>query len=183
MRFFLFATASRLLLGPTQPPKQWTLGTLIPGVKRPGRQADHSPSSSAEVKEWVELYLHSPNTFSLRRAQLKAQGQLYLYLLKLNVLNWMVARIPGIHSALNFFVNVILIYFFFHTFAICRIFKRFIVLMLWFFLYRHIFKIKVQILLMRSMFNILQQFLSHEPFFLIDDFTRYIAFSLLYVRC
>jgi hypothetical protein len=25
-----------------------------------GREADHSPSSSAEVKEWVELYLHSP---------------------------------------------------------------------------------------------------------------------------
>jgi hypothetical protein len=25
-----------------------------------GREADHSPLSSAEVKEWVELYLHSP---------------------------------------------------------------------------------------------------------------------------
>jgi hypothetical protein len=24
-----------------------------------GREADHSPTSSAEVKEWVELYLHS----------------------------------------------------------------------------------------------------------------------------
>jgi hypothetical protein len=24
------------------------------------READHSPPSSAEVKEWVELYLHSP---------------------------------------------------------------------------------------------------------------------------
>jgi len=29
-------------------------------VKRPGRDADHSPPSSAEVKEWVELCLHSP---------------------------------------------------------------------------------------------------------------------------
>jgi hypothetical protein len=26
------------------------------GVKRPGREADHSPQSSAEVKECVELY-------------------------------------------------------------------------------------------------------------------------------
>jgi hypothetical protein len=34
----------------------------FPGVKRPGREADHSPPSSAEVKEWVELYLHFPNT-------------------------------------------------------------------------------------------------------------------------
>jgi hypothetical protein len=28
-----------------------------------GREADHSPPSGAEVKEWVELYLHSPNSF------------------------------------------------------------------------------------------------------------------------
>jgi hypothetical protein len=34
-----------------------------------GREADHSPQSSAEVKEWVELYLHSPNTPSWRGAQ------------------------------------------------------------------------------------------------------------------
>jgi hypothetical protein len=32
-----------------------------------GREVDHSPSSSAEVKE---LYLHSPNTPSWRGAQL-----------------------------------------------------------------------------------------------------------------
>jgi hypothetical protein len=31
-------------------------------VKQPGREAAHSPPSSAEVKECVELYLHSPNT-------------------------------------------------------------------------------------------------------------------------
>jgi hypothetical protein len=35
-----------------------------------GREADHSPQFSAEVKEWVELYLHSPNTPSWRGAQL-----------------------------------------------------------------------------------------------------------------
>jgi hypothetical protein len=33
------------------------------GVKRPGREVDHSPPSSAEVKECVELYLHSPIRF------------------------------------------------------------------------------------------------------------------------
>jgi hypothetical protein len=50
------------------------------GVKRPGHEADHSPPS-AEVKECVELYIHSYNTPSWRDAQLKkAQGQLYLYL-------------------------------------------------------------------------------------------------------
>jgi hypothetical protein len=39
-------------------------GVLSLGVKRSGREADHSPPSSAEVKECVELYLHSPNMSS-----------------------------------------------------------------------------------------------------------------------
>jgi hypothetical protein len=40
-----------------------------------GRETDHSPPSSAEVKEWVELYVHSPNTPSWRGVQLGgAQG-------------------------------------------------------------------------------------------------------------
>jgi len=30
------------------------------GVKRPGHEVDHSPPSSAEVKECVELYLNFP---------------------------------------------------------------------------------------------------------------------------
>jgi hypothetical protein len=33
------------------------------------READHSPPSNAEVKEWV-MYIHSPNTPSWRVAQL-----------------------------------------------------------------------------------------------------------------
>jgi hypothetical protein len=35
----------------------------FPGVKRPGREADHSPQSSAEVKKSTELYFHSPYAF------------------------------------------------------------------------------------------------------------------------
>jgi hypothetical protein len=41
---------SRLALGPTQPPIQRVTGALSLGVKRPGREADNSPPSSAEVK-------------------------------------------------------------------------------------------------------------------------------------
>jgi hypothetical protein len=44
---FLFTTA----LGPTQPPIQWEPGAFSLGIKRPGREAGHSPPSSAEVKE------------------------------------------------------------------------------------------------------------------------------------
>jgi hypothetical protein len=38
------------VLGPTQLPIQWVPADLTPGVKRPGREAHHSPPSSSEVK-------------------------------------------------------------------------------------------------------------------------------------
>jgi len=38
------------------------------GVKRPGREENRSPPSSAEIKECVELYIHSPNKPSWRGA-------------------------------------------------------------------------------------------------------------------
>jgi hypothetical protein len=50
VRISLFTTASRTSLGPTQPPIQWVPGALSLGVKRQEREADHSPPSSAEVK-------------------------------------------------------------------------------------------------------------------------------------
>jgi hypothetical protein len=51
-------TASGKALGPTQPPIQWVPGALSLGID----------PSSAEVKECVELYLHSPNTNLCRGA-------------------------------------------------------------------------------------------------------------------
>jgi hypothetical protein len=48
---FLFTTASRTALEPTQPPIQWVPVALSLGVKEPGREADYSPPASAEVKK------------------------------------------------------------------------------------------------------------------------------------
>jgi hypothetical protein len=49
---FFSSSVFRLALGPTQPPVKWVPGVLSPGVKaRPGRDADHSPPSSAEVED------------------------------------------------------------------------------------------------------------------------------------
>jgi hypothetical protein len=45
------SSSDGLDLGPTQPPIQWVPEVLTLGVKRPGREADHSPPSIAEVKE------------------------------------------------------------------------------------------------------------------------------------
>jgi hypothetical protein len=51
LEIFLFTTESRKALGPTQPPIQWVPEALSLGVKRPRREADHSPPSRAEVEE------------------------------------------------------------------------------------------------------------------------------------
>jgi hypothetical protein len=48
---FLFTPVSGTALEPTHPPIQWVPGALSLEVKRPEREADHSPPSSAEVKE------------------------------------------------------------------------------------------------------------------------------------
>jgi hypothetical protein len=51
---FHFSMSSRPALGSTQPPIQWVPGALSPGVKRPGREADHLPPASTEVKKtWI----------------------------------------------------------------------------------------------------------------------------------
>jgi hypothetical protein len=42
---------SKLALLLTEPPMQWVPGALSLGVKWPGREANHSPPSSADFKE------------------------------------------------------------------------------------------------------------------------------------
>jgi hypothetical protein len=50
----IFTVSSRLALGPTQPLIQWVPNALSPGVKPQGREAEHSPPTSAEVKKsWI----------------------------------------------------------------------------------------------------------------------------------
>jgi hypothetical protein len=38
-------------VGPTQPPIQWVPADLSAGVKQSGREADHSPPASADVRK------------------------------------------------------------------------------------------------------------------------------------
>jgi hypothetical protein len=53
---FLFSAWYRSVLGPTQPPIQWVPGALSPNIKRPGREADHSPPSSVDVKNGEAIF-------------------------------------------------------------------------------------------------------------------------------
>jgi hypothetical protein len=49
-KIFLLFTISRPALGSKGPPTQWVRGPISQRVKRPGRETDHSPPSSAEMK-------------------------------------------------------------------------------------------------------------------------------------
>jgi hypothetical protein len=46
-----FPAGVRPALGPTQPPVQWVPEAPSSGVKRPGREADHSPPLTLTVRE------------------------------------------------------------------------------------------------------------------------------------
>jgi hypothetical protein len=55
---FLFFQSSRPALGPMQS----VPGTLFPGVKRPRREADHSPPANAEIKKCsIHPLPHTPS--------------------------------------------------------------------------------------------------------------------------
>jgi hypothetical protein len=79
-----FSSSPCVQTGSGAHPASYPMGTGGPfpgGKARPGRDADHSPASSVEVKNEQELYLFSPHAPPWRIA-----GSLYLYLLYNNFL-------------------------------------------------------------------------------------------------
>jgi hypothetical protein len=54
---------SQLVLGLTEPPIQWVLGALSPGVKLQGHETDHSTPSSAKFKNVWSCTSTHPNVF------------------------------------------------------------------------------------------------------------------------
>jgi hypothetical protein len=56
---FYFSMSSKPALGPTQTPIQWVPGALSSGVKRQGREADHSSPASAGIKK-IWIYTSTP---------------------------------------------------------------------------------------------------------------------------
>jgi hypothetical protein len=76
-----FCLHHRIQTGSGAHPASYPIGAKgsFPGVKRPGREADHSLQPSAEVKNaWS--YTSTPQYAFMALCSVKAQGQLYLYL-------------------------------------------------------------------------------------------------------
>jgi hypothetical protein len=77
-----YTTASRMALGPIQPPIQWVPEALSLGVKRPGREADHSPPSIAEVKN-ARSYTSTPQYVFMAWCLVKHSDNFTFYLFAL----------------------------------------------------------------------------------------------------
>jgi hypothetical protein len=78
---------------------QWVPGALSLGLKRPGRKADHSPPSSAEIKK-AGGYTSTAQYAFMAWWSVKAQGQLYLYLIEFccEIENWLMTVFKGVKS-------------------------------------------------------------------------------------
>jgi hypothetical protein len=74
--FIHFSMSSRMALEPTQTPIQWSLGALSPGVKRPGREADHSPiRHHGIVLNWLNAGTTLPFFIAAKKGNLKAHTE------------------------------------------------------------------------------------------------------------
>jgi hypothetical protein len=81
-----------------QPPIQWIPGAPALEVKRPGRESDHAPPSSAEVKNaWS--YTSTPPIRLHGVVLSSAQRQLYLYIYEFNNSNNTCGLVPAQISA------------------------------------------------------------------------------------
>jgi hypothetical protein len=84
---FLLTTVSRPALEPTQPLIQWVTGALSLEVKWPGRESDHSPPFSVEVKNaW--RYTSTPQYAFMAWCSVKKENRNnFTFTLSLNILN------------------------------------------------------------------------------------------------
>jgi hypothetical protein len=127
-----FSLHYRVQTGSGAHPASYPVGTRGPflGIKAVGREADHSPPSSAEVKNaWNSittppirlLYHHSPNTPPRRGAELKkkeAHGNLTLYQLRSYWTPCFKYVLINIYATTLMFTPVVILYTLFQNFKI-----------------------------------------------------------------
>ena len=92
--------------GPGVHPASCTMGTgSFPGIKRPGRGADHPPPSKCRGHERVELYLYSPSGPSWPVIGRTFTFTLYIYIYIISSLKYPEddLEVTELHSTLSFF--------------------------------------------------------------------------------
>jgi hypothetical protein len=78
-KIFLLSTSFRPVLGPTQPPVHWLPRAISPEVKRLEREGDHSPLTSAKVKNTCTWIYTSTHTSSWSVARLVKHRDNFTY--------------------------------------------------------------------------------------------------------
>jgi hypothetical protein len=73
-RDFLYSIACRTTLG------EWVLGPVFPGVTQQWREADHSPPSSAEVKNVVAIPPRPIRLYGVVLSESKSKDKCNFYL-------------------------------------------------------------------------------------------------------
>jgi hypothetical protein len=102
VRNFLFSVYFRPLTRPTQPPIQWTPGALSPGVKLPGRETDHPPPTSAEVKKTFIYEGKSISKLQMDIELKRLRVLIWKMLLFLNIISlYIEALVPSFHKPLK----------------------------------------------------------------------------------
>jgi hypothetical protein len=76
-----------VVVGPTQPFIQWVPGALSLGVKRPGREANHSPPSKCRGRRMCGVIPPLPQYAFMVWCSVTAQGQLHLFTFKCSCIN------------------------------------------------------------------------------------------------
>jgi hypothetical protein len=97
---FPFTTVSRPALGPTQPPIQRLPGDLSLRIKQPGRETEHSPPSSAVIKNaWS--YTSTPQYAFMAWCSVKSTGTTLLLPLLLHVIKDEMGGSRSIHGEMR----------------------------------------------------------------------------------
>jgi hypothetical protein len=82
VKITLHSKTSRSVLEPIYPPVEWALGTISLGLRRPGREVNHSPPCSTEVKK-IWIYISTPPYVFMTWCLISyAQRQLYVVVSK-----------------------------------------------------------------------------------------------------
>jgi hypothetical protein len=94
------------VLGPTPTPIEWSTRALYPGVKRPEREADHSPPTSAKFKN-TSIYTSTPPYAFMAQCLIKHRDNFTLALLIRTTVDFILLKISSIKQSWKFVMGLL----------------------------------------------------------------------------